>query len=267
MNQDAVFQQAGLAHFFCRYDHLVRGHGVLSVGDQIQESFGRGRHPNHHRHLDQAHLGVPQQEALHQGLRSLRAFARSHAAVRFINHHIEAVRNSPRSVGQRFPNQMLPSIAAVGQRLIDRQLLGVDEIDTPAVQPGRVEMCIDGDELVDPIHLVRFALDLELGLLVELGHVRHPQDDGIGLRRPIQRPGQLVIGLIQNRLEQRRHHDGLAAARSGREGHDLLVIRRHALAGAHQGIAQFAQRVFLKIEQRDLHARAPCVPAGPAARS
>ena len=259
MDQDAVFQQAGLAHLLSRHGHLAPGHGVLGIRHQIQESFGRGRHPNHHRHHDQANLGVTQQEALHQGLRSLRTLARSHAAVRLVDHHIKAVGNRPRRVGQRFPDQMLPSVATVGQRLIDRQLLRVDEIDAPAIQPGRVEMRINGDELINPVHLVRLALDLELGLLVELGHVRHPQDDGIGLRRPIQRPGQLVIGLIQNRLEQRRHHDGLAAARGGREGHDLLVIRRHALAGAHQGIAQFAQRVFLKIEQRDLHARAPWV--------
>ena len=237
MNQDAVFQQAGFTHFFCRYGHLVRGHGVFGIGNQIQKPLGRSRDANHHRHLDQAHLGVPQQEALHQGLRGLRSLARGHAAVRFVDHHIEAIRNRPCRIGQRFPDQMLPSVATVGQRLIDGQLLRVDEIDAPAIQPGRVEMRINGDELINPVHLVRLALDLELGLLVELGHVRHPQDDGIGLRRPIQRPGQLVIGLIQNRLEQRRHHDGLAAARSGREGHDLLVIRRHALAGAHQGIA------------------------------
>ena len=259
MNQDAVFQQAGFTHFFCRYGHLVRGHGVFGIGNQIQKPLRRSRDANHHRHLDQAHLGVPQQEALHQGLRGLRSLARGHAAVRFVDHHIEAIRNRPCRIGQRFPDQMLPSVATVGQRLIYGQLLRVDEIDAPAIQPGRVEMRINGDELINPVHLVRLALDLELGLLVELGHVRHPQDHGIGLRRPIQRPGQLVIGLIQNRLEQRRHHDGLAAARSGREGHDLLVIRRHALAGAHQGIAQFAERVFLKIEQRDLHARAPWV--------
>ena len=259
MNQDAVFQQARLAHLLSRHGHLVRGHGVLSVGDQIQESFGRGRHPNHHRHLDQANLGVTQQEALHQGLRSLRTLARSHATVRLVDHHIKAIGNSARSVGQRFPDQMLPSVATVGQRLIDGQLLRVDEIDAPAIQPGRVEMRINGDELINPVHLVRFALDLELGLLVELGHVRHPKDHGIGLRRPVQRPGQLVIGLIQNRLEQRRHRDRLAAARGGREGDDLLVIRRHALAGTDQSLAQFAQRVFLKIEQRDLHARAPWV--------
>ncbi len=261
MDQDAVFQQARFAHFLSRHGHLVRGHGVFGIGNQIQEAFGRGRHANHHRHLGQADLGIAQQEALHQGLRGLRTFAGGHTAVRLVDHHIEAVGNRPRGIGQRLPDQMLAPIAPVGQRLIHCQLLRIDEIDAPAAQPGGVEMRIDGNELVHPVHLVRFALDLELGLLVEFGHVRHPQDHCIRLRCPIQRPGQLVIRLIQNGLEQRRHHDRLAAARGGREGNHLLVVCRHALARTHQGIAQLGQCVLLKIKQRDPHARAPCVPA------
>ena len=51
------------------------------------------------------------------------------------------------------------------------------------------------------------------------------------------------------------------------EGDDLLIVWRDSFTRAHQGFTQFTQRVFLKIEQRDLHVRAPCVPTWPAARS
>ncbi|MNO79298.1 hypothetical protein D3C76_704620 [compost metagenome] len=238
----------------------MRGYRVLGIGNQVEEPLGRGRYANHHRHPHQPHFRVAQQESLHQGLRGLRAFTRSHASVCLVDHHVKTIRNSPRSIGQRFPDQMLAAIASVGQRLIDGQLLRVDEVDAATLQARRVEIRVDGDKLVNPIHLVRLTLDLELGLLVELGHIRYPQNHGIGLRCPVQRPGQLVVGLIQNGLEQRRHHDGLTTARGRRKGHHVLIVQRHPLSGFHQSLAQIVQRVFLKIEQRDLHARTPCVP-------
>ena len=149
----------------------MRGHRVFGMGDQVQKPLGRGRHTNHQRHLHQPHFRVTQQKTLHQGLGCLRTTASGHAPVCLINHHIKPVRNRQRSISQRFPNQVLPSIAPVCQRLIDCQFLRIDEIDTPTIQPRRVEMRIDGDELVDPVHLVGLALDLELSLLVEFGHV------------------------------------------------------------------------------------------------
>ena len=264
MNQDAVFQQAGLAHLLRRDGNLVdRVRGVLQ---QIHKALGRGRYTNHHRHLHQPHFRVAQQKTLHQRLRSLRPLARGHAPVRLVDHHEKPVRNRQRRVGQRLPDQMLAPIAPVGQWLVDGEFLRVDEVDAPAVQAGRVEMRIDGNELVDPVHLVGFALDLEPGLLVEFGHVRYPQNYRIGLRRPIQRPRQFIIRLVKNSLEQRRHHDGLAAARGGRKRNRLRLLAARELARGHDLVAQQVQRIALKIKQRDFHARAPCVSAWPAAR-
>jgi hypothetical protein len=97
--------------------------------------------------------------------------------VGFVNHHVKTVRNRVCGVGQRFPDQVLPPIAPVGQRLIDRQLLGVDEIDAPAIEPGRIEVDTrvivpavtqkDGKgvaELIAEVETARYAYGLPLFL-------------------------------------------------------------------------------------------------------
>ncbi len=110
---------------------------------------------------------------------------------------------------------------------------------------------------MDAVDAIGLAFDLEPGLLVEFGHIRHPQNDRVRLRLPVQRPSQLLVGLVEKGLEQRRHDDGFAAAGGGGKGEGLGVIAGGELPRRDQLFAQLMQGVFLEIEQGHFHPGAP----------
>jgi hypothetical protein len=96
-----------------------------------------------------------------------------------------------------------------------------------------------------PIKPIRLALDLALGLLVELRHARHPQDHGVRLRLPVERPFQLMVGINKDGLNQHRLQNGLAAAGGCGESHCLRMLAAGEIARGNAFIAQLVQGFLL----------------------
>ena len=107
--------------------------------EQLLEALRRGGDAQHQRHPHQPIFGAAQQKPLHDGLGFGRRRARAHAAVRFVDHHIEAVGRGQGGGGERLPDGMLAFVALARQQFVRAELLGVHEVDGAARQPFGVE--------------------------------------------------------------------------------------------------------------------------------
>ncbi len=254
MDRDAVLQQARGAHVGHRHGHLVQGVG--RVLQQIGEALRCRRHADHQRHPDQARLAMPQQEALDQGLGLLGKLAAGHAPVRLVDHQVEAVRDRLGGVRAGRPDRPGPPVPLPGQALVRPELLHVDEVDGARLKLLPVEARIDGHQ---PVHAdpIRDLVDPAPGLLVELRHVRDPQDRRVGL-------GRKAHGAEQDVLEQGRHHHRLAAARRGRERDRLGALTGRILARHADLLAQLREGRLLEVEQLALHRAPPVAEVAPS---
>src|SRR4029077_8713459 len=125
-----------------------------------------------------ANFWMPQKKTLHERAPFFGLSSCLHAAMGFVDDHVEPIGDRTGRVAKSGPNGLLPTIPDPGQELVVAQFLGVDEVDVSWSQPFGIEGRINSYDF-EPVYPVRLALNLPTGLVVELRHIGHPEDNSI----------------------------------------------------------------------------------------
>ena len=256
-DDDPIFEQPGAADIICG-NHIFLQPDICGISDQGIKPFRRGADTQHNGHG--VHF-VPDpvfcvfialDEALHDRCIGACLTLGFRAAMRLVYDKIQPIGFVLNRVLQRFPDRILPIIGMLRQLAASADLLCVQEIDISVLQHFLVEGFLRNGYALTEAQLIRFELDFQLRLRIQLRRIGQPNKDCIRLflkgASISKRRAKINI------LDQRGGDDGFPCAGWSLQGNHLrfppAAIGLQSVGNIH---AQFFYGFILEGYQVDLH--------------